>query len=52
MRKKEPSLEGVKRKQQVMDKHFKYLSKQSVGSPVKVSKSGFKEGQNYSIFLL
>ena len=32
-----------KRKQEVMDKLFKSLTKQSVATPVEVSKSGSKE---------
>ena len=41
MREKEQCLEEEKRKQQVMDKRSKYLTKQSVAS--KGSKSGSKE---------
>ena len=40
----EQCLEGGKKRQQVMDKLFKSLTKQSVASPVKVSKSYLKNG--------
>ena len=43
MREKEQCLDGNKRKQRVMDKRFKSLTKQSIASPVKVSKSGSNE---------
>ena len=44
MREKEQCLDGNKRKQRVMDKRFKSLTKQSIASPVKVSKSVPKNG--------
>ena len=43
MRGKEQSMDGKKRKQQVMDKLLVSPSKQSVESSVIVSKSGSKE---------